>query len=197
MDYKKMLADANQREKIEAVAKGTLKKPGITRKFMDTFFAEDVVDVKEYILDNVIIPNIKRVLSQSFNTLLFGKGAGGRDRGEYRDYVSYRNYFDDDRPSRRSAPSSKGRRIYHWDDITFVDDEYGTGREKAEKVLDKMYEDLQQYGLTTVQWLYEYSGNTAPWTAHNYGWTSIKSADIVNIGGGEWAIKMPKPMPIE
>lgn len=194
MDYKKMLANAKQREAIEAVAKGKVKKTGLGRKFTDSIFAEDVEDVGEYIFSNVIIPNIKRVLSQSFNALLYGKNSSTRDRGEYRDYVSYRNYFDDDRPSRRSTPS--GRRVFHWDELTFLDDEESSGEEKAEKVLNKMYEDLEQYGVTTVQWLYEYAGAMAPWTAHNYGWTSIKSADIVNIGGGEWAIKMPKPMPI-
>lgn len=197
MDYKKMLTDARQREAIEAVTKGKVKKPGLTRRFADSFFAEDIDDIGDYILSNVIIPSIKRVVSQTFNAFLYGKSAGSRDRGEYRDYVSYRNYFDDDRPSRRRSPSSGSRRIYHWDDIVFEDDEYSTGREKAEKVLDKMYEDIKEYGLTTVQWLYEYSGNTAPWTSNNYGWTSIKSADIINLGGGEWAIKMPKPMPID
>lgn len=198
MDYKKMVTNAKQREAIETIAKGKVKKPGLTRKFVDSFFAEDVEDMGDFIFTNVIMPSIKRILSQSFNALLYGKGASTRERnGEYRDYVSYRNYFDDDRPSRRRSPSSGVRRIYHWDDIIFEDDEYSTGKEKAEKVLDKMYEDIKEYGVTTLQWLYEYSGNTAPWTSNNYGWTSISSADIVNIGGGDWAIQMPKPMPIE
>lgn len=203
MDYRKELERVKQRGKIDAVAKGVVKKRTLANKFADIFFAEEVGDVGHYIFVNAIVPNIKRILSQSVNTLLYGKSApDNRGGGYFGDRPSYRTYFNDERPSRRAqSPSYENRRVYHWDDISYRDDTFDgpeakTGYQKAEQVLNHLCDDIREYGMTTVQWLYEYSDLQAPWTAEKYGWTNINSADIVEVGNGEYVIKLPKPLPL-
>lgn len=179
-------------EKVEAIAKGVVKKRTATRKFAD-YFLPDVEDVGNYMITGVIIPNLKKMVWQMFGTMLFGKN--NYDNGRYGspDRVSYTRFFDDERSYRRDrdrSRQSQGARIYHWDDLLYLTPE------DAQLVLDRLEDDLRQGYVITVQTLYEYSGQVAPWSADGYGWTSLRSADIVSVGD-KWGIKMPRPIPID
>lgn len=187
----KQKENAEERKKVEKVVSGsvkTKKKSGVS-KVASLFISEDVKDVKEYAVNDVFIPTIKKVIvdlvSDGINILVNGKGAT-RSRESKIGYRSYSSYSKDDR---RPAASVTSR--FDYDDLVF------SSRGDAELVCDQLDEMIERYGFATVADFYEASNMTAPWTAQKYGWTSIRNAEIVRLRDGGYIIKLPKAMPLD
>lgn len=183
----------NEREKkVEKVVTGkviTKKKSGL-RKFADEFISEDAKNVKTYVLGEVLIPAIKKavldIVTDGINMILYGD-AGRGGRRSTADRVSYRSYSDYSRP-RDTRTTSTSR--YSYDDIIL------STRGEAEDVLARMDELMDAYGLVRVADLYDLVGITGEYTDNRYGWTSIRTAEIVRVREG-YAIKMPRAIPID
>lgn len=182
----------NQQEKekkIEKVVTGTVKtrKSGI-RKFRDEFISEDAKNVKSYVFGEVLIPAIKKAISDivtdGISMILYGESRGGNRRSTA-DRVSYTNYS---RSYRNDRPAVSSR--YSYDDIIL------SSRGEAEDVLTRMDEIMATYGLVSVSDLYDLVGITGDWTDNDYGWTNITSAEIKRVRDG-WTIKMPRAIPIK
>ena len=176
--------------KVAKVVTGGVKtkKKSEVRKLTDIFVSEDVSKVKSYILMDVLVPAIKKAISDivtnGIDMMLYGES---RDRKKtVGDYVSYRNYSDrrDDRRDTRARTS------FDYDDIIF------STRADAEAVREQMDDMIDRYGVVTVADLYDSVQLTAPYTANKYGWTNIRTADIVRIRDG-YVIKLPRAMPID
>ena len=199
-DYKsnskrsKAEAQTQEREKkVEKVVTGkvvTKKKSGF-RKFTDEFISEDARNVKSYVFGEVLIPAIKKAISDivtdGIDMILYGESRKGGKRSTA-DRVSYRNYYDrDTRPARddRGAASR-----YSYDDIVL------DSRGEAEDVLARMDELMDTYGLVRVADLYDLVGITGNYTDNKYGWTNIRNAQIVRVRDG-YMIKMPRAVPID
>jgi hypothetical protein len=60
-----------------------------------------------------------------------------------------------------------------------------------------MNEVIDQYGMVTVADMYEMADRSAPYTSNKYGWTSVRSAEVVRARGGQYIIKLPKAMPLD
>jgi hypothetical protein len=186
-------AKADERDKkVEKVVTGkviTKKKSGL-RKFADEFISEDAKNVKTYVLGEVLIPAIKKaifdVVTDSIDMILYGESRRGSRRSTA-DKVSYRSYSDYSRP-RETRPASTSR--YSYDDIIL------STRGEAEDVLSRMDELMEAYGLVRVADLYDLVGITGEYTDNRYGWTSIRTAEIVRVREG-YAIKMPRAIPID
>lgn len=183
----------NERDKkVEKVVTGkviTKKKSGL-RKFADEFISEDAKNVKTYVLGEVLIPAIKKavldIVTDGINMILYGDAGRGGKRYTA-DKVSYRSYSDYSRPrDTRSTTSAR----YSYDDIIL------STRGEAEDVLARMDELMDMYGLVRVADLYDLVGITGEYTDNRYGWTSIRTAEIVRVREG-YAIKMPRAIPID
>lgn len=181
--------------KVEKVVTGkviTKKKNGM-QKFADEFISEDAKNIKSYVLGEVLIPAIKKAISDivtdGIDMILYGGNSGGRSRRSSADKVSYRSYYDRDRrPSDRLTTGYN--RGYANDDI-IVD-----SRGEAEDVLARMDEIIDTYGVASIADLYELVGITGNYTDNKYGWTSMRNAQVVHVRDG-YMLKMPKAMPIE
>ena len=191
--YKEQQKTANEDKRAEKVVQGTVKvkKKGEVRKFADVCVAEDANNVKDYLLNEVAIPAIKDTIIDLITngiTMLFKGETGSKTRRRSGDYVSYRDYSNRDR-DRRESPS-RGR--FDLDDLVF---DY---RRDAEATLEQMDDMIERYGWATVLDLYESAdlGASAPWTANKYGWTSLRSAEVVKVRDG-YVIKLPKAMPLD
>ena len=178
-------------KKVEKVIKGKAKtkKKSSASKFADNFISDDMASVKSYIVDDLLIPTIKRTIvdaiKNSAEMIFLGKvsdRSGSRSSGGY---VSYRDYGR--RDDRRSIDS---RSRFDYDEIRF---EF---RGDAEEVLDQMLDMIQRYGLVTVADMYDMAGMTAPYTSNRYGWTSLRNADVGRASDGYY-IRLPKAAPIE
>lgn len=178
--------------KVEKVVSGSVKtkKKSEVRKFTDVIITEDVSNVKSYIFGEVIVPALKKAISDvvtnGIDMLLYGESR--RDRKRSGDFVSYRSYSDRGRDDRRDSRSRSG---FNYDDLIF------SSRADAEAVREQMDDMIDRYGVVTVADLYDMADRTAPYTGNRYGWTSIRTADIARDRDGGYVIKLPRAMPID
>lgn len=187
---------ATQEKKVEKVVTGVVKtkKKSKFNQMMDGFISEDAKNVKSYVFGEVLIPAIKKAISDivtdGIDIILYGESRG-RNKRSAADRVSYRNYYDDrgrgSRMNERQAIMAAG---YSYDDIIL------SSRGEAEDVLARMDELMDTYGLVRVADLYDLVGITGNYTDNKYGWTNIRNADIVRVRDG-YMIKMPRAVPID
>lgn len=200
-DYKSN-SDKERREqseksekKVEAVITGTAKtrKKGDMQKFADVFIAEDANNVKSYILMEVIVPAVKKAISDIVTTgidmILYGE-AGGSKRNNGAQKVSYRNYYDQNSDRVRAGSGTTRRSGIDYDDIVF------DTRGDAESVLDAMHDIIAQYGTVSVADLYDLARvPNDNFTMNRYGWTNLNGAQPVRVRDG-YILKLPRVVPL-
>lgn len=177
-------------EKPVVTGKVVKKKKSALSKFTDEFISEDAKNVKSYVIGEVLIPAIKKAISDivtdGIDMILYGESRRGNKRSTA-DRVSYRNFYERDTRSLRETRTISG---YSYDDITLE------SRAEAQDVLDRMDELMDAYGLVRVADLYDLVGITGNYTDNKYGWTNIRNAEIVRVRDG-YMIKMPRAVPID
>ena len=185
-----------EREKVKKVVKGTVKtkKKGEIRKFAENFIAEDVNNIKSYVISEVLIPTIKNTIWDAFTNsldMILYHGDGRRGKSSPRNaahYVSY-NSYSDSRNGRRD-PSTTTRTGYSLDDITLET------RGEAEEVLRQLDDIIDMYGMARVADLYDLVGITGRHTDNKYGWTNLHNAEAVRVRDG-YKLKLPRVLPID
>ena len=186
---------AAEDRKVEKVVSGKTKtkKKSELSKFADVFISEDVNNVKSYVLMDVLVPAVKKAISDivtnGIDMILYGE-SGRRSKNTSASYVSYRSYSDSRREEPRYSERAKAGNRPVFEDIVFET------RGDAEAVRTAMEDSIAQYGVVTVGDMYDFADITPPFTSNRYGWTSLRTAEVVRAGGG-YVIKLPKAMAIE
>ena len=177
-------------KKVEKVILGTAKakKKSSINKFADVFISEDVNNVKSYIIMDVLVPAVKKAMSDivtnGINMILYGETTNKKSSDASK--VSYRNYYDRDR---REEPYSRQRVGYSYDEIIL------DNRGEAEDVLSRLDELIITYGIVSVADLYDLVGITGNYTDNKYGWHDIRSASVLRVRDG-YLLKLPKALPL-
>lgn len=174
-------------KKVEKVVTGNVrtKKKSDIQKFASIFVPEDVNSVKDYILMDVIVPLIKKAISDTVEVILY---PGGKKGGSNASKISYREYYDRDRRHDYSTP--RVRSGYDFDDIIF------DTRGEAEQVLSSMDDLIDVYGTVSVADLYDLAGITGRnYTDNKYGWTDIRTARVVRVREG-YTLELPRALPL-
>lgn len=188
--------ESAQERKVERVVNGKVKtRDNKGRKFADIFISEDAANVKSYIFMDVLVPAIKKAVSDivtdGIDMILYGgSGRGRSDRSRSGSKVSYRSYYDDRRSDRRDSDSYGTRNRFDYDDIVYET------RGEAEAVRRQMLDMIDRYGFVTVGDMYDMAGLTAPYTSNNYGWVNLRTAEAVRVRDG-YILKLPKASPID
>lgn len=197
-DYKsnsdKSRQEQQSEKKVEAVITGKAKtrKKGEMQKFADVFIAEDANNVKSYILMEIIIPAVKKAISDIVTTgidmILYGEAGRSRKNGAA-SKVSYRNYYEQE-SGRTRAGSASRRSSFDYDDVIF------DTRGDAEAVLDAMNDIISQYGTVSVSDFYDLARvPNDNYTMNRYGWTNIGGATAVRVRDG-YILKLPRAIPL-
>lgn len=192
--YKSKEANAQPEKRISKVISGQARtrKRGNVTKFADVFVAEDMDKVKSYIFIDVLVPAVKKAISDivtnGIDMLLYGEN--GNKSNSSGTKVSYRSYYDQKNNDRERYAHAYVRRGYEFEDVV-VDT-----RGEAEEVLSALDEILATYKTVSVADLYEAVGKTCQYTDNKYGWTDIHTAQVVRIRDG-YLIKMPRAMPLD
>lgn len=178
-------------EKVVSESVSIKKKTGVS-KFADVFISEDVENVKSYILLEVLLPSIKKAISDivtnGIDILLYGE-SGRSKKPSTASKVSYRSCYERGN-DRRDVVSTRVRNSFDYDDLVFKT------RGDAEAVLSAMDEAIDKYGVVSVGDLYDLAEvSTNNYMINEYGWTNIRSASVIRIKDG-YMIKLPKAMPI-
>lgn len=189
-DRSKMQED----RKIEKVitGKAIVRKKNVFNKLADEFISDDAKNVKSYVLGDVLIPAIKKAISDivtnGIDMILYGETRNHNK--PYANKISYRNYWDRDNQS-----SYRDDRLrynnFSYDDIIL------NSRADAEDVLNNMNDIIRNYGFVRVADLFELVGyEDNNFMNNKYGWMNISNAEVVRVRDG-YLIKMPKPSQLD
>lgn len=194
-EQQKQAQAALPEKRAEKVVTGKVvtKKKSKTNSFVKEIIAEDAGNVGSYIWKDVLIPTIKRTISDIITDgvyiLLYGEARkdGKRSIVDKVSYTPYSNYSNRDR-IRNDRYSSSSE--YSYDDIILA------SRGEAEDVLLRMDEIMATYGLVRVADLFDLVGVTGNPQDNKYGWTNIRNARVDRVRDG-YVIRMPRAMPID
>ena len=176
-------SNTSREKKLEKIVQGGVKtrKKSIFRKTRDIFISEDSETIRSYILMDVIIPEIKEIIMESVNTVLFGGSRPTKKRNNGQSYVSYSSYSSPQRKQIEKRPSAND-----FNDVIFE------SRGEAEEVLSNLIDIIVDYGATSVADLYDLVGITGSFTDNKWGWTDLSGSSVSRARGGGYIINLPK-----
>ena len=186
--YKSKETHDEEKKKLEKVIVGqakTKKKKGIS-KFVSGLIADETQDIKTYLFKDVVIPTIKKTITDVVDMILYG-GSHKRNSRTPGTKISYRSYYDDPRDSRSESRVIAG---YSYDDVIL------DSRGDAEAVLEQLNDLIDTYKIASVADLYDLVGISGNYTDNKYGWTNLANADVVRTRDG-YQLKLPRALPIK
>ncbi len=187
-------AHAAEAKKVARVVQGGVKrtKRSGTKKLLETFITEDAAVIKDHILLDVLVPTIKKAISDmvvnGIDILLYGESGRTRRSGNVA-RVSYAGCYGGSE-RRRSTPNAN-RNAVDYEDLTFET------RSDADAVLDSMNEIISGFGKVSIGDLYDMAGvSNNNYTLNNYGWTDIAGCRSVRVPDG-YSLKLPRPVSLK
>ena len=188
--------DAPEQKKVEKVVAGKVTakpKTGIA-KLAETFFAEDIHKVKDYIIKDVIMPTIKdtiwTIIARGSERMLYGE-AGHSPKNSKLPFVNYGGLFKNNSAPAPSSTNSSGSQ-YSVDNIILED------RGDAEKVLTAMNAHIATYGEVSISTLYEMIGEPiGDFMSTRWGWRSLNTAGIMRTSNGGYKLDLPRPISLK
>ncbi len=174
------------KELAKKVLKGTIKRKGEISKIADIFITKDIDSVKDYVVHDILIPEIKKIIEDivvnSVGMILHGSETVQTRKSSNNN--SYRNYYDKkDRPVQKNRSRS-------YEEATF------NTRTEANEIIDQMDEIIDKFGFVRVSDFNELAGITGSYTDTKYGWTDIRNANVVRTREGYYIIKLPRALPV-
>lgn len=189
----KYKAEKEARESLKPIVKKdalvSTKKSGF-QKFADSFFNRDIDSIKDWLIEDVLIPGAQETLVNLVQMLVFNEIRGGR---RDRDYDDYRSYYS----GRSSSSRDRGRidrRDYERDRDEKIDcrDIVLKYREDAERIIDEMRMRIRKYDSVSVADLFDLLDIPGKYTDNNYGWTREGDIGLRRVAGG-YLIDVPDP----
>lgn len=181
-----------ERQKLDKIVTGTVKtkKKSEVHKLADIFISEDVKNVKSYVLMDVLVPAIKKAISDivtnGIDMILYGEsGRRNRNTGSS-GFVSYSSYS---RNNDRRSTEPVRRNTYDFGSVILET------RGEAEDVLDRMTEIIETYEFVSVADLFDLIGQDCNYTDQKYGWTNLRDASVERTRDG-YLLKLPKVTPL-
>jgi hypothetical protein len=155
----------------------------------------DAAEVGSYLFADVIIPSIKDLLfdivTEGSSRSLYGDSRRSASRGRpvSSSYTPYnrptpnrnRNR-EDDRPKQLTY---RERATHDFSNLIF------RNAGEAEAVADRLYEQVAQYGVASVNDFYSAMGMTGEFTDDKYGWTSLEGTRVRKIRDG-YILDLPR-----
>jgi len=172
------LAEKPKAQKIVS-GQAKLKKKG----FFDFLVSEDASSVKSYLLSDVLVPNIKRLIQElvtsGINQLLYGNDYKPSKSSTNASRVSYNNFSNQtvNQPKRL-----KGNDIIEIEVDTYTD---------SQNVIYQLQALVDQYNQATIADLYDLVGIDGDFTDNNYGWKDLTRVSVIPYGR-KFIIRMPR-----
>lgn len=196
-EQKKSSEETKPVVEIQKVVQGpvSVKKKSGAKRLFNMLLAEDFPKVKEYILQDVLIPSIKKalddIISNGSHMLIFGESARNKSNSFIGTKVSFKDYTSYSKSSNTQSTYKTERTGFDYEDMIF------DFRGDAEEVLAQMKDLLAKYGIVRVSYLYELIGKKNDnYCVYNYGWTNLDSARVVRMSNG-YSLQLPKPYTID
>lgn len=171
--------DPPQREKVQPVVKGktSMQKPSLGEKIKKLLLPGDIKDMKEYAINQVIIPGLKNGALALIEMAFFGQVR--------RNYVNRNNNqtnynYISNNQQKISQPtmSQRDRATHNFTNIMFE------SYQDAEDVISTMLDILDRAGAVTVADFYEAAGYNPSWADVDWGWKGFQKLESRAIRGG-------------
>lgn len=201
--YKPNSNKARQQEKkvkpqARPVVQGTVtsKETSMAKRTARSLLADDMNNVKNYIILDVLIPTIKdavvNIVSNGISMLVYGDSAPSKSGSRF-NYNGITNRKSSS-PTRDLKAMAADRRVTHdFRDVAFE------RRNDALEVLSMMNEYIMDYGNCSVYDFYQFARQEeyAKFTDRDWGWTQLGNIEIVRLYGGKFALNLPRAERLE
>lgn len=176
-----------------------VRRRGLGRQFKETFIAGSARMAVDYILLEVIVPQIQEMMIDALQggTERYIRGdsrlrRGSRSSNPYSASTGQVNYqgMSTNRPSTSRTLSQQARSRHDFGAIEI------SNRQEAEDVIDRMYDVLSRYGSVEVATLYSLTGIQISHTDKKWGWTSLAGARAIRQRSGNYLLDLPAPEPL-
>lgn len=179
-------------------------------KFLSNLFADDISNVKDYILWDVLMPALKNAISDTvtngIDILLFGQSRSGKTSGgkfNYSGIYASRGAsgrvirLNDIEKDNRRESRLGGNHGYSYQEIAL-------SRGEAEDVLWRLRQKESQYDMVSVSDMYDAIAEVLgedpfkdirEFTDNKWGWTDIDRATLQRVPNG-FVIRMPRVEPL-
>ena len=159
------------------------------QRFAELFFAgaEDPRTIRTYIIEEVIVPNIKETFMDIVSNVLDMVLRTDRHRGD-----SYNKMYKGPSASSPSINSDNRQAVQK----KSVNNLVFENRWAAEEVLNEMGKVLNTYPVISVADLYELLGQASDYTDNKYGWKTLNGAYIQR-GRGGYKLCLPNPVRLD
>lgn len=195
---------APNEKKIEKVVTGSVvqRKRSLGKRFHDTFLGGDSRSVGQYIVVDVLVPATKDlihdIVTSYVERMLFpdaARGVSTRRRPSSAPSVGRINYGSSSSTIRRDPrEETRPRHVSH---TARSRHQFGEiileKRVEAEEVLDRMYEQLRDYGSVSVADLYDMVDVTSEFTDNKWGWLDLDTAKVRYTRDG-YLLDLPRPV---
>lgn len=180
-----------EERRIEKIVNGQVKqkKKSTGRQFAEKFINEDASNVKQYVLFDILVPALKDMVSAAISAatdmIIYGevKGRSSRNIRTINGNTNY-NGISTSRNREQRAATVRDRFV--------IDDVYFDERFDAEKVLDDLCDQIDEYGRVSAYDFYGACGLSCDSSLRNWGWFDLNTASVVRTRDGDYTIKLPK-----
>jgi len=198
--------DPETEKKIESVIANpvTVRKKSLLKRFTNIFVGGDSKSVLNYVVVDVIVPQIKEMIvegtTQGFERLVYGESRPGHRRGysarpgggptPYNRYA-VRGNNPLGRAGAPDRPSVVEPRSQSVDDLLFAT------RIEAETTLERMYDLLQTYESVSIADLNSLVERSSSYTDQKWGWTNLSGCRIFHDRRADgYVLELPPTVPI-
>lgn len=194
-------APAKEKTPVEKVVSGSVKvkKKPFGQKFRETFLATDGKQVRDYIINDVLLPSARDLLFDMINKgvgrLMYGERGripgGGTFGGVKTPYATPVNRMFGMGGVQTFSP---GQRMFQAPGLqpASPDDFLLPSREDAEVIIEAVNDRLQAYGTVSVYELKKMLGLSTNHAENKWGWDNLRGARIDPTRDG-WIMVLPTP----
>lgn len=180
-------------------------RKSLRRRFVDIFFAEDVGDVKTYLVRDIVVPAIQDAIvdgvTGALGMIFYGDSRRVSNKTTGGPKINYGGYFGGGASRKNKVSEAQRKSAIHSGFEALMKDNRG----EAEEILIEMEEILNDYGQITVSDYYDLFGESTEFTQNNYGWLDLDNARIRRVPRGFYdeetrryidgfAVEMPRPV---
>lgn len=198
----------NTKPEVKKVVEGkvVVRRKSIWRRMTENLFVNRFDVVVDHVIGEVIVPALKLTVVDAGTSLLdrmiLGEGGRvmgarassllGQSIGTYGQQTNYNKIGNQIPGAQQHVPNitSQGRTSHNISEVVLPT------RLDAEAVIDNMFRRCSDYNSVTVADFYELCGITPNWTDDKFGWTDIRGAGVLRVGGG-FIVNLPRPIPLD
>lgn len=159
-------------------------------KMFHALINDDFDKIGHTLVHDILIPSFKNTvwgLGRSFLDMLIY----GENRSDYNIGGGNASYYHNSYGSQNNKPQNQFRQDGDW--FIFTSSEIKS-RGDAEAKLYQLGRILDDWKYVNVGNLYTLCDETAPYTYDGYGWRSLSGSTIGMAPGGQYYIKLPRPI---